>query len=152
MCRDNEQHIFFILTKAFTRLLKFEFPPNAWIGVSSPPDYMVGKELAHTTKVRYLDKALKTLDVLKHRGLTTFLSYEPLAWNLAPIVAANAPTSWAIIGAGSNGPRKIQPNPEHVRNLLRVLDGHQTPVFLKENIHANKGIDRIRKEFPSASH
>ncbi|KKM03822.1 hypothetical protein LCGC14_1770600, partial [marine sediment metagenome] len=43
--RDCPQHIFQILTKNAPRLLQFEWPSNAWVGISSPPDFMFGKRL-----------------------------------------------------------------------------------------------------------
>jgi protein gp37 len=142
VCANNPQHIFFILTKAHGRLLKFEYPPNVWVGVSSPPDFMNGKELDLHHKEHYLLSALARLEVLRNRGQTTFVSFEPLSWNVSHLLRNTL--SWAIIGAGSQGPRKIQPDETHVKKLLRVLDTWGTPVYFKENLKW----DPIRREFP----
>jgi protein gp37 len=143
MCAQNPQHIFFILTKAHARLRAFTYPKNVWVGVSSPPDFMNGRYLDDNQKHRYMMGAFEVLLPLHCQGVTTFMSFEPLSWDVSPV--AGEALSWAIIGAGSNGPQKIQPDPQHVRNLLRVLDAHQTPVYFKENLNWNP----VRREFPA---
>jgi hypothetical protein len=63
------------------------------------------------------------------------LSFEPLSWDVAPVVARypNA-LRWAVIGAASRGRQYYQPAPEHVARLLAVLDEQQLPVFFKGNL------------------
>jgi protein gp37 len=106
---------------------------------------MHGVQLKLDRKEAYMRNALESLDILRHRGLTTFVSFEPLSWDVSPVIGIRPMPSWAIIGAGSNGPRKVQPDPEHVRRLLYHLDVHHVPVFMKENLIW----DPIRREFPA---
>ena len=44
--RNCPQHIFQVLTKSAPRLLKFDWPENVWLGASSPPSFMNGRELS----------------------------------------------------------------------------------------------------------
>lgn len=146
VCMDNPQHIFFVLTKNFPRLKQFFFPHNVWVGVSSPPDFMNGRQLDEAMKAKYMLGASMALAKIKYDfDNTTFMSYEPLSWDVieGPTGAPNL--SWAIIGAGSNGPQKIQPNPTHVQNLLGQLDRYKVPIYFKENMKW----DPIRREFPA---
>jgi hypothetical protein len=63
-----------------------------------------------------------------------------------------------VIGAASNGPRYFQPDPEHVRKLLVVLDATRTPVFYKGNVRGlfaahdlgGAELNRWREDFPAA--
>lgn len=132
---DNPRHTFQSLTKAPARLLKFinEFPNNMWVGVSSPPDFMMGNELSQSQKERMLARSLDVLAQVRDSGRVVWMSIEPLSWDVAPLMADH-PLSWAVIGAATNGPKKFQPNPHHVSTLLDVLDKTQTPVFFKGNL------------------
>ncbi len=145
MCANNSQHIFFILTKNFPRLRQFTYPKNVWVGISSPPDFMNGHYLNQELKIRYMTGATVTLIHLRSLGVTTFVSFEPLSWDVTDGPTGAAGLSWAIIGAGSNGPKKIQPEEDHVRNLLTQLDHYGVPVYFKENLKWHPD----RKEFPA---
>lgn len=135
--RDTPQHIYQALTKDAPRYLKFNhaIPANMWLGVSSPPDHMLGTDLNQQQKERYLHKALSTLSQFDQR--VTWMSFEPLSQDLAGTVA-QYPTAlkWAVIGAASNGNHYYPPEEKHVRNLLEVLDRHSVPVFFKGNLHS----------------
>lgn len=151
VCRRADWHIFQLLTKNAPRLLKFEWPRNVWVGVSSAPDFMLGQELSQQQKERYMHKALTVLQNLRtspHQpSLVTWMSFEPLSWDMAPIVAQYPGIlRWAVIGAASNGPKKYQPNPKHVERLLDVLDDQGVPIFFKGNLEWQPW----REEFPES--
>lgn len=132
VCAKAHWHTFQFLTKNAPRLLKFDFPPNCWIGVSTPPDFMMGKELSQTQKEKILHR---TLDVLSAVNVPVrWVSIEPLSWGCASIFASHAPVQWAVIGAASDGPKYFQPRREHVQILLDYFDGLNIPVFFKGNL------------------
>jgi hypothetical protein len=56
--------------------------------------------------------------------------------------------SWAIIGAASRGYAYYQPDPEHLRGLLAVLDEQRVSVFMKGNLHPSVPLAQWREEFP----
>ena len=70
------------------------------------------------------------------------MSIEPLAWDIAPVLAAHRPLDWAVIGAASDGRIYHQPDPAHLENALAVLDKQGVPVFYKGNLIASP-----RREF-----
>lgn len=144
---NNPHHTFQMLTKAAPQLLKVEkLPRNLWAGVSSPPDVMFGKPVSRSAQVKMLSKTLDILaEVKKRHGVITFMSIEPLSWDVAPLLAEHTHAlDWAIIGAATNGPKKFQPEPAHVQGLLDVFDGRGTPVFFKGNLAWN----HRREDFP----
>src|SRR5262249_35884337 len=53
-------HTYQSLTKAAPQLLKYtdDMPPNQWVGVSSPPDYFLGKELSRGQQEAMLRRSL----------------------------------------------------------------------------------------------
>ena len=146
VCAQADWHTFQLLTKNAPRLKKFSFPPNVWVGVSSAPDFMLGGELSGQQKVRYMHKALRTLNAIDVP--VRWMSFEPLSWDVSEIVSEypNA-LKWAVIGAATNGPKKYQPNPQHVLNLLHELDIQNVPVFFKGNLNWSEW----REEFPGGS-
>jgi protein gp37 len=132
-CRQVSQHTYQLLTKNAPRLLQFDFPPNVWVGVSSPPDFMHDHQLDQPQQARMLRRSLDVLDQVN--APVTWMSFEPLSWDVAPIVAEySGALRWAVIGAASNGPRKYQPKADHVAALLDVLDEQGVPVFFKGNL------------------
>lgn len=146
VCRKGHWHTFQLLTKNAPRLSQFDYPDNVWVGASSPPDSMWGKELDQNQQARMLDKTLKTLAQVKTP--VRWMSIEPLSWDVSGIIADNAPLQWVVIGAATNGPKVYQPDPTHVSNLLRVLDAQKVPVFFKGNIWGNAAINEWREYFP----
>jgi len=149
-CRKAPQHIFFMLTKNAPRLLKFDFPDNVWVGASSPPDFMFGKQLSLEQKEAMLHRTLKVLSEVKakHR----WMSIEPLSRDYADIFKQypNALT-WAVIGGASDGKRKFPPSlPDLIRALV-VLDDHNVPVFFKGNLHTVTWASaHWREDFPTS--
>jgi protein gp37 len=61
--RRVPHHAYQSLTKAAPQILKYvdELPPNLWVGVSSPPDGMKGKELSRAQQVAMLRKSMDVL-------------------------------------------------------------------------------------------
>ncbi len=133
VCRRADWHTFQLLTKNAPRLLKFDWPSNVWVGVSSAPDFMLNRELSQQQKERYMHKALSTLTRIDEA--ITWMSFEPLSWDVSGIVAEYpGAIQWAVIGAASNGKKKYQPDPKHVQNLLDVLAIQEVPAFFKGNL------------------
>jgi len=156
-CEAAPQHIFQVLTKAPNRLMLFEddMPKNLWVGVSSPPDWFMGKQLTEEQRNRFFLSTLRVLHVLKEsKGLTVWMSFEPLSDDVGRSLALYHPLDWAVIGAASNGPVYYQPNPQYVRNLLYVLDKSKTPVFFKGNLRETwvRMNERRREDFPRLQH
>lgn len=152
--RDCPQHIFQILTKNAPRLLHFEWPSNAWVGVSSPPDFMFGKQLHTEQKVRMLRRSLDVLAKVNDEVQVRWVSFEPLSWDVAQLVSSRADNfNWAVIGAASDDKGKYHaPNAVHVDDLLMALRRRDAPVFFKGNMRSltdNYEID-WRAEFPLA--
>lgn len=146
-CLDAHWHTFLLLTKNAPRLLQFDFPANVHVGVSSPPDFMWGKELSRGQQVKMLERSLEVLGQVKVP--VRWCSFEPLSWDVSEIVAAHPGVlQWAVIGAASNGPRYYQPEPEHVRRLLAVLDEQGVPVFFKGNMRQCEAARPWREELP----
>lgn len=141
-------HTFQSLTKNAPRLLKFDLPANVWAGVSSPPDFFLGHQLSREQQERMLHRSLA---VLSHKAQTntTWMSFEPLSWDVSSIVAQYpSALKWAVIGAASNGPKVYQADEQVVRALLDVLDAQGVPVFFKGNIKGNAAAVPWREEFP----
>ncbi len=132
-CGEATQHTFQFLTKNAPRLLKFKFPPNAWIGVSVPPTHFMGKPLSGQQQVAMLHRAL---DVLGDLDVSVrWMSIEPLSWNVARELAViRPPFEWAVIGAATNGAAVYQPDPDWIWALLDVLDQADVSVFFKGNL------------------
>jgi protein gp37 len=170
------EHITFqSLTKAPGRLMKFAhlFPRNLWVGVSSPPDFMMAANgrveqfdnlpmrpanpMPHGSKVRFLQKALAELKRVKEvSGCTTWMSWEPVSWDMAPYMSAEMMPDWVIIGAASKGRQYYQPDPAHIEPLLELADAAGTAVFYKGNIKpmfqahdfGSERLNRWREDFP----
>jgi protein gp37 len=108
VCKSADWHVFQMLTKNAPRLLKFVFPENVWVGVSSPPDVMFGKRLSRGQQAQMLKRSL---DVLQQVNVPVrWMSFEPLSWDVSTVVA-NSPNvlNWAVIGAASNGRNEYPP-------------------------------------------
>jgi protein gp37 len=156
-------HTYQLLTKAPGRLLKFvdHFPPNLWVGVSSPPDFMKGRRLSPAAQERMLARSLEALHQVKDAtGNIVWMSLEPVSRDLAVLLDEQHPLDWVVIGAATNGPVKYQPDPGHVRRLLELFDATGTPVFFKGNIgptfadndFGGSRLNRWREDFPTRVH
>lgn len=146
--RQASQHIFFILTKNAPRLLKFRFPPNVWVGVSSPPDFMFGKQLNEHMQRRMLETSLRVLSDVDVP--IRWMSFEPLSWDCAWIVEQFPGTlQWAVVGAASDGNRHYEPDGVHLFNLVDELDSQDVPVFFKGNLECSaRASADWREDFP----
>jgi protein gp37 len=147
--RWGHWHTFQGLTKNAPRLLQFDLPQNLWAGVSSPPDQMLGHHLTRAQQQKMLHRSLDTLAELAPTNVT-WMSFEPLSWDVAPIVADHpGALRWAVIGAASNGPKVYQVDSGIVQSLLDVLDAQGVPVFFKGNLAGNAAARPWRESFPA---
>lgn len=149
-CKAAPQHVFFLLTKNAPRLEEFEFPRNVWTGVSSPPDVMFGKRLTRHMQEMMLRRSLKALHKV-HGGGVRWMSFEPLSWDVTPIVFNFGHTlDWMVIGAASRGKTYYAPDERHVRSLVELADYRNIPVFFKGNMKSLPWArDNWRAEFPA---
>jgi len=152
VCRQASQHTFFLLTKNHLRLWASEFPANVWVGISSPPDFMYGKELSRYQQQTMFGLALDAL--LGADASNTWISFEPLSWDVSRIVTEQPDAlDWAVIGGASNGAKKYPPREEDLRSLVAVLDNYRKPVFFKGNLRASIWAQKNwRAEFPPEMH
>lgn len=161
--RETPQHVYFVLTKNPARMRAYvsqtsgtddEMPRNVLLGISMPPDYFSGKYLDDYQKAIWLSGALESLWWLRQRGYVTWMSFEPLSWDVSALVGElPGALQWAVIGAASAAdpanPRKqvyFPPVPEHLERLHRVLDQRNVPVFHKGNLR--EFAVEVREEFP----
>lgn len=148
----SPQHIAQVLTKNAPGILKYadRLPTNLWVGVSSPPDEMWGKQLSRNQQARMLARQLSVLGELTARRpeLLMWMSIEPLSWDISELLAEFPVLRWAVIGAATSGRKKFQPDSRHVRNVLEVLDAQGVPVFFKGNLQWPEW----REDFPALDH
>lgn len=151
-------HTYIFLTKNPKRLRKFEFTPNCWVGVSTPPDYMWNKKLTIDQRRRWLEASLGVLSNLKARGITTWISAEPLSMDIGFEIDAAwmgdpyqcPPVDWIVIGAASNGKAHYAPREAYVRTLVDYCDEVGIKVFFKGNLHSLPyAAANWREEFPA---
>lgn len=150
VCRKTPQHVYFLLTKNAPRLLQFEFPENVWAGVSSPPDFFMGKQLNKDQQRRMLSRSLDILGRVK--AGQRWMSFEPLSWHVSEYVDAASPEAitWAVIGAASRGKKYFPPAEAHVRDLVQLLDRRAVPVFYKGNLRSLAWArQNWREDFPN---
>lgn len=145
VCHDNRQHQFQLLTKNAPRLSRFTFPANVWVGISSPPDFMMGKRLSIRQQEAMLHKSLTILE--KIGSPVRWMSFEPLSWDVSAIVEEHPKAlNWAVIGAASNGRQQFPPDEIDLRKLLLELDINEVPVFFKGNLRSLPYADRNWRE------
>lgn len=158
--RKAPQHVFQSLTKAAPQILKYlkHLPSNLWVGVSSPPDFMMGKELTERQQMQMLERSMEVLRTVREEtGNIVWMSAEPISWDLTTVLHNLHPLDWIVIGAASDGPRYFQPDAQHVVRLLDLMDATSTPVFFKGNIEATfeandfgtDALNRWREDFPT---
>lgn len=127
------QHRFLLLTKNAPRIarLKYDFPPNVWMGVSMPPTWMNGQRMTYSQQCAYVEVAL---GYMAECPVPTWMSFEPLSFDVAPILReVGVPFKWCVIGAGSSRQVKHQPHIAHVDALLEVVEG-RSRVWFKNNM------------------
>jgi protein gp37 len=143
--RSLPQHQFQMLTKNPRRIREFDFPENVWVGASSPPDFMFGKELNRRQQIAMMDRTLKCL---AEKQNVRWMSIEPLSWDVSGVLDDNQPLDWVVIGAATHGRTVYQVDPDILTKCLEVLDAQHVPVFFKGNIWGNPAITRWREYFP----
>lgn len=143
------RHTFQLLTKNAVRTKKFDMPPNAWVGASSPPDFMWGRRLSRHQQNKMLSRTLTSLQQVSVP--VRWMSFEPLSWDVSHIVRAYPGVlQWAVIGAASNGRKTYAPNERHVVRLVAELDAQGIPVFFKGNLESLPWASKHwREEFPT---
>ena len=152
-------NVFQMLTKNPRRYLKFldDLPFNGWVGASSAPNFMMGRELTPHQQERYMHVALETLTAVRERtGRIVWMSIEPLSWDVAGIISQYPALDWVIVGAASSGRKYFQPDARHVDRLLDALDAQGAAVFFKGNIaglfdaydFGSEAKNRWREDFP----
>lgn len=158
--RTAPQHVYQSLTKAAPQILKYlpHLPPNLWVGVSSPPDFMFGQRFTDGQQAAMLQRSIEVLRETKEKtGNIVWMSAEPISWDLTTVLDENHPLDWIVIGAASNGPQYFQPAAHDVEKLLRLMDRTNTPVFFKGNIEetfdtndfGSSALNRWREDFPT---
>jgi len=161
--RKAPHHTYQSLTKAAPQILKYidYLPPNLWVGVSSPPDWMFGQRLNLVQQNKMLYRSMDILrEVKKRTGNIVWMSAEPLSWDLTVVLDRNHPLDWIVIGAASHGRKTFQPDLGDVRSLLTLMDCTKTPVFFKGNLQqtfvvtslGHPELDRWREDFPRSCH
>lgn len=129
---ETPRHIYFLLTKNAPRISTIkEWPPNLWMGISVPADYMYGKKLNEMQQNRMFEVGLEHL--LNSNAVLKWVSFEPLSrpWHH---LMERYKLDWAVIGAATSGRNKYQPAPWDRRLLEKRLDQNGTPIFHKGNI------------------
>lgn len=152
---------FQFLTKNPRRVRLFTdlIPRNCWIGASTPPDSMWNKPLSHEQQSAMFGVTLKALGALKVEGVTTWISAEPLSWNVANELRSEEgwladPYSdvvfdWIVVGAASNGKKYYPPKEHDVREIVNYCDYYNAPVFFKGNLKSLKwAADNWREDYP----
>lgn len=149
--RQADWHIFQTLSKYPVRIRDFNpFPANVWTGVSLP----AGHQMTETGAAKALMAYLRQMFQIK--SPVRWMSIEPLWFDVAPVFQKwlndhdNLPFEWAVIGAASSGRRYFQPDIQHVRNLLSLLNEQHIPIFFKGNLRPSCGVafKTWREDFP----
>ena len=115
--RRCPQHTFVFLTKAGEQLSQFQWPPNAWVGVS------ITGALPEVDR-RNLE-ALKLVD-----ARVRWISAEP---RLAPWKGDLSGIQWVVIGA-QTGPHAKCPNLEWVGDIMEQAGRRGIPLWMKRNL------------------
>lgn len=150
-CDMARQHTFQFLSKNPIKAQKFigVIEPNCWIGASTPPNFMWNKPLSEHQRAAMFSRTLDALGVLKDRGLTTWISAEPLTIDAAAYLRANPVVDWVVIGAASNGKAEFAPEERLVRDLVDVCDEIGAKVFFKGNLRSLAWANaNWREDFP----
>ena len=148
VCERTPWHTYQLLTKNAPRLRKFKFPKNVWVGVSSSPDYFMGKEMDDNRKMHYMRVALKVLSDIK--ASVRWISFEPLNVDYSGDLQRHSNVlDWAVVGAASNGYQKYPPKLSDYRATMKELDAQGIPVFFKGNMSSlPDAVSDWREDFP----
>ncbi len=109
---------FLFLTKNPQRYQDFQFPSNVWVGAT----------IDQQARVQPTEKAMEGVD-----ASVKFISLEPL---LEPIQFSDAGIfDWFLIGARSEGQKKIQPQKKWVDSLIYQGRRAGVSIWTKDNLH-----------------
>ena len=127
-CNKAPQHTYIFLTKNPAGMLPYEFPENAWAGVSA-----TGEQDFHSRvdTLMFVDAPVR------------FVSLEPLLHD-ALEYGDFAELDWVIVGA-QTGPGAVKPKPEWVQSIIDQCRAADVPLFLKDNL----GWPEKIQEYPS---
>ena len=109
----NNQHTFQLLTKRASRLEFFNYPKNAWVGVTV-------ENAIYKSRIDYLRKTNANIK---------FLSCEPLIGDLGELDLTGI--DWVICG-GESGHNARPCHPDWVRNIQRQCQEQNVPFFFKQ--------------------
>ena len=118
--RQNPQWTFLFLTKSPERLPALDWPSNAWIGASID------------TKAR-IDAVTEAFSLISGPNIK-FISCEPLLGEIILPHKLLQNLDWFIVGAKSEGKKKVQPKIEWVEALLNQTREYDIPVWFKDNL------------------
>lgn len=153
LATETPEHIFMSLTKNPRRLVEFreQFPVNWWVGTSTQPSAMGNKHFSQEDRKLKLGAALAYLEATG--AAVRFLSAEPLVDDIADsLIEQPGAINWLILGAGSTGRKKHQPDPDHVCNAVYAATIRDIAIFCKGNLRGNPGLDgKWYEEFPDPS-
>ena len=127
---NNPQHTFLLLTKCPRRLCVFNYPSNAWVGLSVWHAEFWGQPATIPARNRWI-------------------SFEPLVQDVCGLMfrgELHCHCDWVVIGALSAGAKKYQPERKWIENILRAADG--LPVFMKDNLDCKALGIKQRTELP----
>lgn len=107
-------HTFQFLTKNPKRLIRYEFPDNAWVGTSVNSD----------------EDRKRAESIKKAKARVKFLSIEPL---LGPVTFDLKGIDWIIIGA-QTGKHPVAPEREWIEGIVKQSEKLNISLFLKNNL------------------
>jgi protein gp37 len=118
--RETPQHTYQFLTKNPAKMLKYEFPENAWVG---------------TTVTKQED--VWRISIIKHVSAPIhFVSVEPILGKIDTEEWKG--TQWVIIGAESirnaNTPKDVVSAQAYARPLIATINAMNIPLFIKPNL------------------
>jgi len=130
--RAARQWTFMFLTKNPQRLATIAWPQNSWVGATVDTQARV---------------AATELSFRSVNAPVRFVSCEPLLERVTfkhPDVI-----DWFVVGAKSNGCRKVQPEWSWVDGIIRQARGVGARVFLKPNLVVTPHIKKPIREYPT---
>ena len=124
------QHRFYFLTKLPQMLQEYEFPDNAWVGVTV-------NEMADEWRIEELGKI---------KAKVKFISFEPIyeQLDIDMDTLRDSNVSWFIIGS-KTGRNPFQPKRKWVTKLIVKAEFLGIPVFMKPNL---EGYEELIMESP----
>lgn len=119
--KSTQIHRYLFLTKSPERLAQFNWPDNAWVGMS-------------ITGVESFSRQRNMWDALHDtEARNRWVSYEPLLSEVALFHPHIKFLRWAVIGA-QGGPRAVKPRLEWVRDIIEAADRAGVKIWLKNSL------------------